>query len=592
MTLSLAVQGELSGLKTYYKTLYFARFLLPKTLKTQLDALENTTNLQYRTPKDCFKCCDSFLHMNWFSKFVIGFFPGLATFQHGTLMRYVTLLAEKNMFSEKYFDVMVTSSSLEDSYQGLSLLQETLVPMKEEMSVFLLNQVVSSINRIRMLNLLPENKKTIYQHIAKHRYPTNFSDAVHLLATNHLIKQTLYDVVRNSASPFVFAQAATRLHENDLLCLSTERVQMPEDELFVDPDLNINVIKQTILDAIKEKIVCAPGAYYEPFSTLPVGHFVEAVVSLKTHQLLDMPTLQEVIKSTDPLKFSAVLIEFHTHNHMLSHMLPKLERHRLNLEKMGTTNQDPRFFDMEYCENYVTLLYKRKFKPPVGDLYLKFFDELYNKFHQAGHLPALMTVSHTLFEARLFGNPVFHHLYYSFLTNVHPDLFSCFVSILLILNKDSEFVSRNTQFLPEMLEALKQNPNPPQVLLEMQRPDFHLSRTSFYTLLGMQQPRLSTPKASPKSPNATRYSNDSEDIESGDQIQSTPSCPPSPQPTVNKDTPLRDYLSNMGTTLWAKATKTVDNILSLKEEKPGDVTKPSGEDNTSTDEYDPYNSLV
>lgn len=523
MAISAVVHQELQALKAYYKTLYFARFLLPGTLKAELNILESSTPAQrFFELRHYFFLCASFLHMNWFGKIIVRFLPGLSAFQEGELMKCVRLLEEKNIFSSDHFDVMVTAPNLEEGYQGLSLLHETRVSVETK-----LRERVLGIIRIMKLEILPSNKKIIYKGIAKHISPSDFSEAIKFLAENSLIVQSLYDDLLESNYPLEFARAAVMLHEKNLLCLSREKIELPVDESFIDLDSQKAVMKQTILAVIKNRIVLR--------THLP---FVQAVFLLEEHQMLDTLCLQELIQSSNPEQLAKILVRFK--DKLDQNLLSKLEQHRINLESLAHTPDrvdSEKFFDLEYCECYAVLARKRQsHKPPRGDVYVQFFDDMYLKFKHIGKLDVLVNACHALFEKRVFQGQSYE-VYRAFLAGVETAQFSDFVAILILLDADREFILNETQNLSDILKALRTSPDSSALFTKMQceqqKPGFKFSRQVIYQLLSQQQPVRSPSKSSsPKSSASAERISEPGDLEMGQETFSPPSSPHGSQETV------------------------------------------------------------
>ncbi len=550
--ISALVQQELQALKAYYKTLYFARFLLPSKLKTELNSLEGSTLSERPLLRDYFFLCGSFLHMNWFSKFIVRFFPGLWAFQDSELMKCVRLLEEKEIFSSKYFDVMVTAPCLEEGYQGLSLLHETRGSVDDTK----LQERVLGIISVMKLQILPGNKKIIYKGIAKHISPRDFSEAIKFLAENNLIAQSIYDALLESVYPLEFAQAAVMLHQKNLLCLSREKKELPVGESFIDLDSQKAVMKQTILEVINNRIALRT---YLPF--------VQAVILLEEHQMLDTPCLQELIQSSKPEQLAHILVRFK--DKLDQNLLPKLEQHRINLESFSHTPErvdSDKFFDLEYCERYAVLSRKRRSqKPPRGDVYLQFFDDMYPRFKQVGQLDVLVNACHALFEQRVFQSQSYE-VYRAFLAGVETAQFSDFAAIVILLDADREFVSSETQNLSDILSALKTSPDSSALLTKMQceqqKPGFQFSRQVIYQLLSQQQPLRSPSKnASPKSSaSEERVSEESSDLEMG-QGSFSPFSPQRSQDSVSPSwSPLMYASQALG---WAasKANQILENMV-------------------------------
>ncbi|HVT62280.1 MAG TPA: hypothetical protein VHD33_02185 [Legionellaceae bacterium] len=186
MTLSIQVKKELTDLQTYYKNWYYTRWLLPSSIRTQLDSLDSLDMSQDHPGYTVYPIYEAFVQLNGFFKFILSWFSGFYTFQQSDTMRYM-----------KQFQIYVQTP------ENFHLLLE--------IDTVFINSVMEALHLLDTKHLLPRKsddasiRQAILKAISASTQPVNLAAAIIDLNNNQILNENALVLLQTSDDPKALA---------------------------------------------------------------------------------------------------------------------------------------------------------------------------------------------------------------------------------------------------------------------------------------------------------------------------------------------------------------------------------------------------
>ncbi len=337
MALSHTVLQELQNLQLYYKSLYFLRWFIPSSIKTQLRTLE-TLNMdagnEHQIKRILGLLCGSFFRPNWYARIILYWFSGLSRFARGELMQQARKLESDDLFSQDNLAFISGYDPLIMGVEGLQLLKATGVNNPNEKY-----ERVAQMIEVKQLGLASTVSAAFYKAIAEQAVVRNYAAAIKVMNTN--VKCNPY--IRTLVSACNYMDYA-----RSIVIFAQEKL-LPEEENKVGAsrkqhDNAQTQFKQTIVRELET----------QPF---PLA-LASAVLELKNNDQLESCMFEQVKNSAVPVDL-ARLIKFFA-GHLDQQILGRLEQHRKNLAIIARSPnirlETEKKLDLDYCQNLVNLL--------------------------------------------------------------------------------------------------------------------------------------------------------------------------------------------------------------------------------------------
>lgn len=365
MAVSVTVKNTLQNLQTYYKGLYFFRWFFPKQLKTNVNKLEK---LNLNTEKDTVivnlvnEFYLSLCKPNWYTKVFFFFFTKVYDFLQSDLMQQVTALNDAHLSNAENLTIMLEYVNLKSAVEGLQLLAQTGVSLKERK-----REVIANILKVRACGLTPELSNAFYKKIAERAsQDVDFSAGIKALQRDSRFVPYI-KLLLPSTDPKSLALALSSLIPQGLLPVAQDLdTPIPEAVAWQDENQKNKRLKKVMLQEIQRATnSCA---------------LADAVLLLKQHAKLEEATFPTLVTSSDPVGLAQLMVEFGEDLEQV--ILPQLEQHRLNLAVITpqrTVNLLQKK-NIAYCTDLTAWL--RQTGPVVSPELFELHDQYYDIFEQ------------------------------------------------------------------------------------------------------------------------------------------------------------------------------------------------------------------